>query len=105
LSGGQAQRLAIARAINKAGSLVILDEPTSAIDPVQEAEILSQIMNMVKGRTAIIISHRMSICTRVDKIIVMKEGTVTETGTHEELLCRNGEYTRLFRAQSCWYEA
>ncbi|HBA51087.1 MAG TPA: hypothetical protein DCZ91_25460 [Lachnospiraceae bacterium] len=105
LSGGQAQRLAIARAIYKAGSLVILDEPTSAIDPVQEAEILSQIMNMVKGRTAIIISHRMSICTRVDKIIVMKEGTVTETGTHEELFCRNGEYTRLFKAQSCWYEA
>ena len=105
LSGGQAQRLAIARAIYKAGNLVILDEPTSAIDPIQEAEILSQIMNMVKGRTAIIISHRMSICTKVDKIIVMKEGAILEIGTHEELIKKNGEYMRLFKAQSCWYES
>ena len=105
MSGGQAQRLAVARAIYKAGNLVILDEPTSAIDPIQEAEILSQIMNMVKGRTAIIISHRMSICTKVDKIIVMKEGAILEIGTHEELIKKNGEYMRLFKAQSCWYES
>lgn len=105
LSGGQAQRFAIARAIYKAGSLVVLDEPTSAIDPVQEAEILSQIMDMAKGRTAIIISHRMSVCTKVDKIIVMKEGAIREIGTHEELIKRNGVYMRLYRAQSRWYES
>ncbi len=105
LSGGQAQRLAIARTIYRAGSLVVLDEPTSAIDPIQEADILSQIMEMIKGRTAIIISHRMSVCTKVDKIIVMKEGTIREIGTHEELIHRNGEYTRLYKAQSCWYKS
>ena len=105
LSGGQAQRVAIARALYKTSDLIILDEPTSALDPIQETEILSQFLALSQGKTSLIISHRIGLCTRVDRIIVMRQGEIAEMGSHKELLARNGEYARLYKAQSHWYEA
>lgn len=103
LSGGQKQKLAIARALYKNGQFLILDEPTSALDPLQESEILERFINMSKDKTSIVITHRIGICTKVDRIIVMKEGKVVEDGNHDELIKRNGEYAKLFNAQSKWY--
>jgi len=103
LSGGQKQKLAIARALYKNGQFLILDEPTSALDPLQESEILERFINMSRDKTSIVITHRIGICTKVDRIIVMKEGKVVEDGNHDELIKRNGEYAKLFNAQSQWY--
>ena len=102
LSGGQWQKVAIARCIFRLSDIVILDEPTSALDPLIEYDILSRFMEMMKDKTAVIISHRVGICRMADKIVVMKEGRVAEIGRHEELLQKNGEYSRIWRAQARW---
>ena len=103
LSGGQWQRLAIARCLFKDGSLLLLDEPTSAIDPLSESEVLKKFLNMSKNKTSIIISHRIGICKFVDRIIVMKNGEIVEEGSHSQLIEKNGEYQKLYEAQSKWY--
>ena len=103
LSGGQWQRLAIARCLFKDGSLLLLDEPTSAIDPLSESEVLKKFLNMSKDKTSIIISHRIGICKFVDRIIVMKDGEIVEEGSHSQLIEKNGEYQKLYEAQSKWY--
>jgi ATP-binding cassette, subfamily B, bacterial len=98
LSGGEKQRLAIARALLKDAPILILDEPTSALDSATEALILQALERLMRGRTTFIIAHRLSTIRRADTIVVLKEGEVVESGTHDELLGAGGEYER-FHAQ------
>ena len=103
LSGGQWQKIAIARGLFKTSELIILDEPTSALDPLLETEILQQFIEIAKDKTAIIISHRVGLCKLADRIIVMKDGQICEMGTHYDLIEKDGEYRRLYAAQEQWY--
>jgi len=103
ISGGQWQKIAIARGLFRESELIIMDEPTSALDPLIETEILTKFIELAKDKTAVIISHRVGLCRLVDKIAVMKDGEIAEIGTHEDLLAQNGEYARLFTAQEKWY--
>lgn len=104
LSGGQWQRLAIARGVFKRSNLIIVDEPTSSLDPLVEADILKQFIDVSKQRTTIIISHRIGLCKSANKIIVMKAGAVCEIGTHTDLMKAKGEYYSLYTAQQEWYK-
>ena len=103
-SGGQQQKTAISRALYRNSSVVILDEPTAALDPVAEYEIYRQFNSLVGGKTAVYISHRLSSCKFCDRIAVFSEGTIKEYGTHEELVKRqNGLYARMFSEQARYY--
>ncbi len=103
-SGGEQQKLAISRALYKDAPVVILDEPTAALDPIAEYEIYRQFENLVEGKTAIYISHRLSSCQFCDKIAVFSEGCVKEYGTHEELVKQpGGIYAQMFEAQAQYY--
>jgi ABC-type transport system involved in Fe-S cluster assembly fused permease/ATPase subunit len=99
LSGGERQRVAIARAILVDPKILVLDEATSAVDVQTEREIQRALDNVVAGRTTIAIAHRLSTLAKADKLLVLKDGKVVETGTHAELLALGGEYARLQRAQ------
>ena len=103
LSGGEWQKVAIARGLWKDSDIVILDEPTSALDPLVEYDILSKFVEMIQDKTSIIISHRVGVCRTASMIIVMKDGRVVECGKHEELLQKNGEYSRIWQEQAKWY--
>lgn len=103
ISGGEAQKIALARALYKDAPFIILDEPTAALDPLAEAEIYENFNALIENKTAIYISHRMSSCKFCDSIVVMKEGTISELGNHAELLSRNGEYAALYNAQAAYY--
>lgn len=104
LSGGQQQKTAISRALYRDAPIVILDEPTAALDPVAEYEIYRQFHTLVGGKTAIYISHRLSSCRFCDHIAVFAEDTVREYGTHDELVARaDGIYAEMFRAQAQYY--
>ena len=102
-SGGEAQKLALARALYKDAPVVILDEPTAALDPIAEAEVYAGFDRMVAGKTAIYISHRMSSCRFCDDILVFDEGRVVERGTHDELVSAGGLYAELWGAQAQYY--
>lgn len=104
ISGGEAQKLAISRALYKDAAFVILDEPTAALDPLAEYEIYSRFNEMVKNKTAVYISHRLSSCIFCDKIAVFSEGMLTQFGTHESLLKdETGKYHALWNAQAKYY--
>ncbi|HII4398133.1 ABC transporter ATP-binding protein (plasmid) [Clostridium perfringens] len=103
LSGGQSQRLSIAKGIFKESELIVLDEPTSALDPIIENDILKKFIEIAGDKTTFIISHRVGLCKFVDKIVVMKNGKIVEVGSHDELIVKNGEYKRIFTAQQKWY--
>lgn len=105
LSGGQQQKLAIARALFKNSPIVILDEPTAALDPIAEYEIYKQFDHLVGGKTAVYISHRLSSCKFCDHIAVFADGTIKEYGTHEELVnIPEGIYATMFQAQAQYYQ-
>ena len=103
LSGGEAQRTAIARALYKDAPFVILDEPTAALDPIAEAEIYEQFSQMISGKTAVYISHRMSSCKFCDRIVVLDHGRIAEDGTHDTLLANHGIYANLYETQAQYY--
>ncbi|HYF94581.1 MAG TPA: ABC transporter ATP-binding protein [Symbiobacteriaceae bacterium] len=103
LSGGQWQKLAIARGYMRRANLLVLDEPTAALDPQAEFEVFRRFRQLVAGRTGFLISHRLGAARLADRIFVMKGGRLVEAGTHEVLMDREGEYAALFRAQAEWY--
>ncbi len=99
LSGGERQRLAIARALLKNAPILILDEATSSLDAESEAAVQAALSNLMEGRTVLVIAHRLSTVRRADRIAVIESGSVTDMGTHEELVARGGTYARLYQLQ------
>ncbi len=102
-SGGQTQRLMLARALYKNGPVLILDEPTAALDPLAESDIYQKYNSMTAGRTSIFISHRLASTRFCDRILFLADGRIAEEGTHETLLSRGGKYAELFDIQSRYY--
>ena len=100
LSGGQRQRIGIARAIIRNSAILILDEPTAALDSESEKVVIEALERVMKGRTVITIAHRLSTIRDADKIVVLKDGVVAEKGSHDELLALGGEYAGLHRLQA-----
>ena len=103
-SGGEMQKLVLARAIYKNGAILVLDEPTAALDPIAEAEIYAKFNDIVGDKTAIYISHRLSSCRFCDKIAVFDRGSIVQVGTHDELVAdERGKYYELWNAQAQYY--
>lgn len=103
LSGGELQKLMLARALYRDAPLLVLDEPTAALDPIAESRIYTEYNNMTKNKTSLFISHRLASTSFCDRILLLKEGRIVEEGTHAELLEEGGEYRKMFDIQSCWY--
>lgn len=104
LSGGERQKIAIARALYKRAPFIVLDEPTAALDPIAEAEIYRKFDEIVGGRTAIYISHRLSSCRFCREILVFDCGKIIQSGTHDSLISEGGKYKELWEAQAKYYE-
>lgn len=103
LSGGQWQRLAIARGLYRTNNFIVLDEPTAAIDPIEESRLYKQFKSIVQDRCAVIVTHRLGSTKFADRIIVMDNGSIVESGTHDELLTHKGKYADMWKAQAAWY--
>ena len=103
-SGGQMQRLMLARALYKNGPILLLDEPTAALDPIAENDIYMKYNDMTAGKTSVFISHRLASTRFCDRIIFIADGNIAEEGTHESLLARGGAYAKLFEVQSRYYQ-
>ena len=104
LSLGEWQRLAIARGLFRSHDTVVLDEPTASIDPLEESALYERFIEVCAGRTAIIVTHRLGSARFADRVLVMENGRIVETGTHDELIAAGGLYHRMFTAQAAWYE-
>lgn len=104
LSGGQTQKLMLARALYKNGNILVLDEPTAALDPIAENDIYRKYLEMTEGKTSIFISHRLASTRFCDRIIYMENGCIMEEGTHESLLAQGKGYSRLYEVQSRYYK-
>ncbi len=104
LSGGQWQRVAIARAFMGNKSVLILDEPTSQLDPITESELYSEFADMSAGKTTILITHRLGATMTTDRIFVLSKGEISESGTHEELMNNRGLYSKMYDSQKKWYD-
>jgi ATP-binding cassette subfamily B protein len=103
-SGGQTQRLMLARALYKGGPILVLDEPTAALDPIAESEIYQKYNDMTQGKTALFISHRLASTRFCDRIIFLEDGKISEEGTHWALLEQGGAYAKLYEVQSRYYQ-
>ena len=103
LSGGEWQRMAIARAFIRQPELLILDEPTAALDPMAEAEVYRQFGDLLAGRTALLISHRLGSARMADRILVLKGGRIAEEGHHDALVAKGGVYAAMWEEQASWY--
>jgi ABC-type multidrug transport system fused ATPase/permease subunit len=99
LSGGQKQRIAIARAILRASPILILDEPTSGLDAASERTVVDALERAARGRTTLLIAHRLTTVRLADRIIVMDKGCIVEEGPHQELVSRRGKYAHLYSLQ------
>ena len=103
LSGGQWQRVAIARGFYRDSEIIVLDEPTAAIDPIEESAIYRKFVEAAKDKTAVIVTHRMGSAKIAERIVVMKEGEIAEIGSHDELAASGGVYAEMYAAQAGWY--
>ena len=104
ISGGEAQKTALARAIYKDAPLVIMDEPTAALDPIAEDEIYTGIHEIVGEKTALFISHRLSACRVAGEILVFENGRIVQRGSHDALVSVPGLYARMWEAQAQYYQ-
>ncbi len=102
-SGGQMQKLMLARALYKDGAILLLDEPTSALDPIAEGDLYNKYASLTQGKTSLFISHRLSSTRFCDDIIYLENGNIVERGTHDELMNKNGEYAKIFNIQAHYY--
>lgn len=103
LSGGQIQRLMLARALYKDAPFVFLDEPTAALDPIAEADLYEKYAEMTRGCSSVYISHRMASTRFCDRVLFLADHRIAEEGTHESLLALGGQYAQLFEIQSKYY--
>jgi ATP-binding cassette subfamily B protein len=104
ISGGQWQRVAIARSLISRAPVKILDEPTSALDPISESRIYSDFEKLMRGKTTVFVSHRLGSTKLADEILVIDEGKIMERGAHDVLMAANGQYAGMFEAQRGWYQ-
>lgn len=104
LSGGQQQKLLLARALYKNAPILILDEPTAALDPIAESEVYEKFNELTENKTAIYISHRLASTRFCDRILMLKDGKITESGEHDQLISKNGDYAYMFEVQSHYYK-
>ena len=105
ISGGQWQRVAVARACLPDSAFVVLDEPTASLDPVAESNMYHSFAEVLKNRGSIMISHRLASARMADKIVVLSDGVVLETGSHDSLMTMDGLYARMYESQSAWYNS
>ncbi len=103
LSGGEKQKLMLARAIYKAAPILVLDEPTAALDPIAESQIYLQYHALTAGKTSLFVSHRLASTQFCDRILYLDQGRIAEQGSHAQLIAQGGAYSQLYEIQSCWY--